>query len=263
VLGRSNRKLIGMVINVPTKPSSTTVKMHEQQARLFRDKATKIGFEQAAKEMRLPLPPDMPVVRKSDPALFGYQPFTSYIMSRSAGDITEPIRIPTSKLITVVEIVEDIPKGTRPLDEPLKAQIKQSVAQIKWVESAEQTAKSLYAMVGTSGNLDHLASVDTNYRPKVVTMGPGEGTIAFATDYVVNNAAFELKPGEVSKLLKGENGWYIVQGVSVAPASREQFEKDKLTMYSTYNNEKQQRFFGQWFQNLKKEATIKDYRIGY
>lgn len=263
VLGRSTRKLIGMVINVPTKASSTTIRMHEQQARLFRDKALKIGFEAAAKEMQLPIPPNVPIVRKKEPALFGYQPFTNYIFKLSPGDISEPIKISSSKVIAVVQVLEDFPKGPKPLDEEVKGQIRQVLAQRKAVESMEQTAKSLYAMVRPGQSLEILASVDSNYKPKLVTMGPAEGTMAFATDYVVNNAAFALKPGEISPLLKGENGWYIVQGVSVTPASKEQFEKDKLTMYSTYNNEKQQRFFGKWFENMKDIADIKDYRIAY
>ncbi len=263
VLGRSTRKLIGTIINVPTKASSTTVRMHEQQARLFRDKALKIGFEEAAKEMRLQIPPDVPVVRKNEQPLFGYKPIINYIFKLSPGDISEPIKIPQAKVITVMEVIEDVPKGTRPLDDQGKTQIRQLLAQRKAVDAMEQTAKSLHAMIGPGESLDKLGAVDTNYKPKVVTMGPAEGTMAFQTDYVVNNTAFALKPGEISQPLKGDNAWYIVQGVSVAPASKEQFEKDKLTLYGTYNNEKQQRFFGQWFQKMKNIADVKDYRIGY
>lgn len=263
VLARTNRKLVGITINLQTKPSSTTLKIHEQQARLFRDKATKIGFEQAAKEMQLPMPPDQPIVRKNDPPLFGYKPFSNFILARSTGDITEPIKIPTAKVIVVVEVVEDIQKGARPLDDQVKMQILQTLAQRKWVESAEQTAKSLFAMVRPGESLDKLGALDSNYKPKLVTMGPAEGTMAFVTDYVVNNAAFTLKPGEISPLLKGENGWYIVQGMSVQPASREQFEKDKISLYQSFSEERQRRFFGEWFQKLKDAATIKDYRLGY
>ena len=60
------------------------------------------------------------------------------------------------------------------------------------------------------------------------------------------------------KLRKSAEGFVLIDVLS-----KEQFEKDKLTMYGTYNNEKQQRFFGQWFENMKNIADVKDYRIGY
>src|SRR5207248_3122009 len=99
-----------------------------------------------------------------------------------------------------------------------------------------------------------------NYKPFVVTMGPAESVGNLGTEYVVNNAAFSMKAGEISQPVIGENGIYIIKLLELKPAEKGAYEAQKTEEFKNLSQEKQQRFFNKWLDDLKDEAKIVDYR---
>jgi len=261
VVGRSRRTIRVGTIAIDIRSSSQTTKMIAQQANIFREKATKDGFDQAAQAQNYRVIGDAPVVtKKGSSPMFGYMPWVNYLFDLSAGDITQPVRIPNSHVTVVAQISEVLPAGVKPLDTLLRDQIKQTLAKRKTIEALAPRAKELRAMLNPGDDLSKLSSVDSMLKPIPVTMGPAESTPGSGSDYVVNNAAFSMKPGEISQPLQGENGYYIIKLMDLKPADKNQYEAQKTKEFQTLNQEKQQRFFGQWIDELKEKAKVIDYR---
>ena len=260
VLATTQRKPIVAMVNVPLHASSQTTRMIEQQARVFREQASQKGFDQAAKDMNTRVISEAPPVSKKGQPLFGSFPFTNYILELKVGDITEPVKVNQVGATVVAQVVEDIPKGVVPMDDKIKDYIKKTLSRRKFVASAAAKAKQLRAMISPGESLEKLGSVDSNYKPKIITMGPAESVAGLGTEYAVNTAAFALKPGETSAPIKGESAYYIIQLMSIAPASKESFEMSKPMVYQKLDAEKKERFFKEWYAKLKDEAKISDYR---
>ena len=261
VLSRTNKKLKVSTIPVDIKPSSQTTRMVAQQANIFREKAAKDGFDQVAQAQNLRVTADgPPVMKKGVSPMFGYMPFVNYIFDLSSGDITQPVRIPNAHLTVVAQVTDVMPQGVKPLDSTVKEQIKIAVAKRKSVEALAAKAKELRAMLAPGDDLSKISAVDSMYRPMTVTMGPAESVQGLGTEYAVNNAAFAMKAGEISQPFPGENGYYIIKVLDLKPANKAQFDEQKTKEFEKLNQEKQQRFFGQWLEELKEKATIVDYR---
>jgi parvulin-like peptidyl-prolyl isomerase len=260
VLEKSNRTINAATIPVTLKSSSQTMRAVEQQARVFREQASKKGFDQAAKDINYRVISDVPPITKAGQPIFSSRPFVNYVLTLSPGDITEPFKAQALKATIVAQVTENIPKGTAPLDADLKLRIRHTLAHKKLIESLQAKAKELRAMVGPGEGLDKLRSIDSTYSPKMLTMGPGESVSGLGTEYIVNTTAYQLKTGEVSQPLKGDNGYYIIQLVAINPASKQTYEAQKQQLFQQLNQEKQQRFFSAWFDKLKEQADIVDYR---
>jgi rRNA maturation endonuclease Nob1 len=261
VVGRTKRKIKVGTIPVDIRPSSQTTKMVQQQANIFREKAVKDGFDQAAQAQSLRVTSEAPpVVKKGSQPMFGYMPWVNYLFDLSSGDITVPVRIPTARLTVVAQVTDALPEGVKPLDSLMKEQIKVAIAKHKSIEALASKAKELRAALSPGDDLSKLTSLDSNYRPTQVSMGPAESTPGVGTDYAVNNVAFAMKVGEISQPIEGEGGYYIIKLIDLKPADKKQFDAQKTQEFEKLNQEKQQRFFGQWLDQLKDKAKVIDYR---
>ena len=261
VVARSKRKIKIGTIGVDIRSSSQTTRMIAQQANIFREKAVKDGFDQAAQTQNLRVIADGPlVVKKGASPMFGYMPWVNYLFDLSAGDITQPVRIQNAHLTVVGQVVEVIPAGVKPIDSVLKEQIKQTIAKRLTVEALAPRAKELRAKLAAGDDLSKLTGVDSTLKPTQISMGPAESAPGLGTDYAVNNAAFMMKPGDISQPIQGESGYYIIKLMDLKPADKKMFEAQKTKEFESMSQEKQQRFFGQWIDELKEKAKVIDYR---
>jgi peptidyl-prolyl cis-trans isomerase D len=260
VAGRTQKTLKVATIPVNLHTSSQTQKMIQQQANIFREKASKDGFDQAARASNQRVTSDVPPITRKAQPLFGYRPFSNEIMTLSAGDITQPIRIPSAKLIVVAQVTEVVAEGYRPLDSNISSQIKTTLAKRKAVEDLAAKAKELRSKLSAGDDLGKLAAIDSNYKPFQVSAGPAESVGGLGTEYAVNNAAYAMKPGEISQPIEGESGYYIIKLIDLKPADQKMYDMQKTKEFETLTQEKQQRFFGQWIEGLKDKAKIVDYR---
>jgi peptidyl-prolyl cis-trans isomerase D len=261
VIARTNRKLKIGTIPIDIRPGSQTSRMIAQQASIFREKAAKDGFDQTAQAQNLRVVADGPVVMKKGTApMFGYMPWVNYLFDLSAGDITQPVRIPGGHITVVGQVTEVVPKGVKPLDSLIKEQIKTTLAKRKSVEALAPRAKELRAMLAPGDDLSKLSAVDSTLKSMQTTFGPAESAGAIGSDYSVNNAAFSMKVGEISQPIQGDAGYFIIKLMDLRPADKKLYDAQKTKEFETLAQEKQQRFFGQWLDELKEKAKIVDYR---
>ncbi len=261
VLGRTNRTFKIGTIPIDIKASSQTAKMLQQQANIFREKAVKDGFDKAAQAQGVRVISDgPPIAKKGESPMFGYAPWVNYVFDLSTGDITDPVKIPNAKIIVVGQLTEILPEGVRPLDSLLKEQIKNILVKRKAVEDLAGRAKQLRDMLSPGDDLSKLSASDSTLKPSIVSMGPAESVAGLGTEYTVNNAAYAMKVGEISQPIQGEAGYYIIKLLAMKPADKNQFEAQQTKEFESLSQEKQQRFLGQWIQQLKEKAKVIDYR---
>lgn len=259
--GRTHNAIFVQTIPLEIKASSQTTRMTQQQATIFTEQAKKKGFDQAAKDMDLRVISDAPLVTKKGQPMFGYPPFTSYIFELSPGDITSPVHIANIRLTTVAQVMDVVPKGTRTLDEELKKVVKGEVAKQRMVDAVASKAQQLRGMLQPGDDLQKLVSVDSTLRVQRLTAGPAESVPQLGTEYELLNAVYNIKPGDITPAVKGVGGYYIAKLIELKPTDKNEYNKQKPQFFMNLAQEKEQRFFGEWLQNLKDNAKVKDFRI--
>ncbi len=260
VLDKTQRKPIVAMATIPLKASSQTTRMLAQQAVVFKDQAGKKGFDQAAKDMNQRVITEAPPISKKGQPLFGSMAFNNYMLELATGDISEPMKVPQMHATVVAQVVEDIAKGVVPMDDKIKDYVKKQLGRKKFVASASARAKELRGMVGNGESLDKLGAIDSNFRPRALSFGPAESAPGLGTEYAVNNAAFSMKPGQISDPIVGDYAVYLIQLVAIAPADKQMFEGQRLAMMQKLGQEKNRRFVETWFNKLKDDAKVIDYR---
>ncbi len=259
VLGRTKRKLVVVSVPVSIKASSQTLKMLGQQAQIFHDAATKGDFDKVAAASKYHVVTEAPPITKKGQAMFGSKEVNDWIFEAKKGEVSSPMTIAAAHMMIVAQVTDVQPEGVKPLDE-VKEQIRMMVARRKRVDAAAPEAKQLRAMLGPNDDLSKLAASDSSLKMQQATIGPAESAPGIGTEYAINSAAYSLKPGEISQPIRGENAYYIVKLISLAPATKEQFAQQKPTLLKTLLQEKQQRFITQWIEKAKENAKIVDYR---
>jgi parvulin-like peptidyl-prolyl isomerase len=165
-------------------------------------------------------------------------------------------------MIAVGQVTEITPKGFKKFDE-VKETIKSELAKKLRVESVKARAEQLRNSIPAGQGLEALAAAsgDSTLKPVTMTLGPAEAAQSFGVEYVINHAAYNvLKPGEVSKALKGESAYYIVQLLDMKKADPAGIKAATTTIRGQITNERQQRFITKYIENLKKKAEIQDFR---
>jgi peptidylprolyl isomerase/peptidyl-prolyl cis-trans isomerase D len=262
VLERTRKMIQGISIPYEVKSSGKTAQMATQQANIFRNRAEKEGFDEAAKALGKEVITDVPPLEKNGQALFGLQSFNDWVFKADKGDIREPLKVTQGQMVVVGQVYDILPKGFKKLDE-VKESIKSEIAKKLRVESIKARAEQIRNSLQPGQSLDALAAStgDSSLKPVTMTIGPAEAAQSMGVEYVINHAAYDqLKPGEVSKALKGENAYYIVQLVDLKRADPAGIAAATTTLRNQLTNERQQRFISKYIENLKKKADIQDFR---
>lgn len=149
------------------------------------------------------------------------------------------------------------PEGIQALSE-VKEQIKTTLTTNKRKERAKKQAEAF--MTKLSGKtFDRLAGADTAL---VKTAGPvaRQGFIpGIGQDPAFAGATFRLtKPGQLSGLVEGERGYYLIQLVERQPIDETKFASEKETLRQQLLQQKQTQLYTDWYENIKSQAKIED-----
>jgi peptidyl-prolyl cis-trans isomerase D len=259
VLGRTKRRLLVTNVPVDIKPSSQTLKMLSQQAQIFHDQAEKGDYDKVAASSKLHVVTEAPALTKKGQAMFGSKEVNDWVFEAKKGEISQPMTIAAAHMTIVMQLSDVQPEGLKTVEE-VKDQIKTEVARRKRIESVAGQAKQLRATLQPGDDLGKLGLNDSTLRSKQVVVGPAESVMGIGEEYGINNAAFSMKPGEISQPIRGQTGYFIVKLISSAPATKELLGAQKTQLLKTLLQEKQQRFLTQWIDKTKENAKIVDYR---
>jgi len=163
----------------------------------------------------------------------------------------------------VVFSVADIqPEGYQPFDE-VKQTCKSKVEFEKRKVLAGDFAKKIQQEVDNQLPMEKIAQDDPT--KTVMFDSTAEFTMSQTIPKVgripeITAAAFTLQPGVVSPMLDTDRGFYFIEVLNRTPFDEAAFNQQKEAIRTRLLNQKTQRFFTQWYENLKKKSNIVDNR---
>lgn len=185
----------------------------------------------------------------------------TWMFRSKPGAISAPV--PTENGYFIFEVADHRAAGLRPLNTvevEAKARLMHSLRLQRAKEAAEQARPALVG--GASA-----AEVAAKFHGKVtdadgVTRNGYVPAVGDREPKVIG-VLFAMQPGTWSPPLVGQTGAFVEQLVEHKAPTEEDFQKQAPQVRESLLNERRQVAFVEWMQNLRRKASIKDYRDQY
>ena len=118
--------------------------------------------------------------------------------------------------------------------------------------------------LGPADSVGKLVQIDSRLLYGVTgPFAPASFVPGVGRDFEFMAQAALLKPGQISKPVKGISGVYVIQLLSRTPFDSTTFKIQKLTMMQQTMQQMKGRIVNDWLQNLKTTASIEDNRAQF
>ncbi|NJD21436.1 MAG: hypothetical protein FIA82_02025 [Melioribacter sp.] len=263
VVDRSNEDFVlEKIVNKIQVSASTSDKLFTD-AQDFSFIAKKDGYESEAKLMKYSVI-ETPTFNEESQALPGIgvnQAIVKFAFENSVGEISDVFRVQAGYVVAMVSDV--IKPGLKKFDD-VKAQVKNFVLKEKRLAKSISIAKDIRSKMSDAGDASvaksiwAAAKVDTTSEFTAVGNIPGIGREFAFSDHSLN-----AELNKWSQPVKGSLGSYLIKVNYRVKFDQGTFEVEKPTIKKQLLQAKKSRFFGQWIQDLKKEAKIVDNRYQF
>jgi peptidyl-prolyl cis-trans isomerase D len=170
------------------------------------------------------------------------------------GTVSDPIPTPQGPVIVVVTGKQE---ARLPKLEEVKDKVRDAVVTSKALDAARARAREVVATLKTAPDFEaaaKAAGLDVQKTPDFVTRGsalPGLGVSVEA-----ENAAFSLKPGEVSDVISTETAAAVVKVIARQDVTEEQLKTGRTALREELLNERRGRFFTSYLSKAKEKMKI-------
>jgi len=216
------------------------------------------GFEQGAQRLGLTVREQAPFSRGSFIEGLGYIPrIIDFAFNNKPGAVSATIE--SSKAIYMVKVVEQIPERIKPLDQ-VRQTLVEKIRRERSEEAGLERARRIRQAALTGGDLAAAAlsaGLETTDTPPFTEDGaiPGIGT---GTGFAV--AAHLLPVGTVSEPVKGNAEWFLIQVTERPEVDMTGLPAQHDELLQQIRQEKASRFIALWYDGIRKDADIKDWR---
>jgi peptidyl-prolyl cis-trans isomerase D len=161
----------------------------------------------------------------------------------------------------IVAMVSDVIKpGIRKFEE-VKPMIKNRIIKEKKFTKALSVMSDISSKIGDVGDAAIAKSVFSNVRIDTTAEFTTVGNIpGIGRDFAFSNYAVKGEIGKWSKPIKGESGAYLIKVTSRTQIDQTTMNTQMAALKKQLFDQKKSRYFGQWVQDLKKDAKIVDDR---
>ncbi|ROL56430.1 hypothetical protein D9V84_08355 [Bacteroidetes/Chlorobi group bacterium Naka2016] len=241
--------------------SRNTERIINRNARLLKEKVEKgVPFDSAAKELEV-------TVRTTDffernKPVLGSNYLSALAFEGKVGDVLEPFELKNQGII-VAQIVDERKGGYVPLED-IRERIKFTLMKRKKLDLLEKKAKEIYAKVKNFGTLAIAKQNDTTLNVLEWLDIKNNGFIpGVGQDWAFTSKVFQLPLNSISEPFRGERGYYIIEVFrKVMPDDVSIKNETRKTMQSIMANWRQSAYM-MWFNKIKENAKIKDYRAKF
>ncbi|MCJ7458514.1 MAG: peptidylprolyl isomerase [candidate division Zixibacteria bacterium] len=249
-------------IALKVAPSEVTFNKIKSRIDEFLLKARKMGFDKAAAEEKLDVKESGMFIKGSFIPDLGFSAEANkFAFENKPGKISDPIE--SQVFYYVVQVKERKPAGIPPLSdaEPF---VKQALLNKKQYELAYQKGTKIYEEIKKGKDFKKAAEENNEkvmdsgefYRSSYVS-GVGQIPEFAGTAFALNEKGQVCSPVELT------TGTYILQLVSKSAVNDSLYQTQSDSLKVNLLRRKQYDFYTQWFDNLKKNAKIQDFRDQY
>jgi parvulin-like peptidyl-prolyl isomerase len=178
------------------------------------------------------------------------------------GEVIDPTELKNIGL--VVAQVSDIQTGGVVPFESIKEKIKAKLLGNKKLDALKSKAENIYSQVSSLPVLSSFVSTDPTVSVKSADGVKNNGVVpGFGQDYPFTIEAFRLPLNQISKPVRGERGYYIIQVVSRTVPSDNEIKAGMNDFLVQLRNQFKSAGYYQWFNKLKEDSDIKDFRTKF
>ncbi len=242
-------------------PSPLTLETAQELASNFAESAKEEGFKVSADNYKYEVKqtPEFPK-RNYIPGFGQLKSAVEWAFNEDVNTVSNVYR--TAQGYVVFEVAEVLPEGYRPLDE-VRQICKSRVEQEKRLELAGEFAGKVQDQLNQGMGMQEIAqNTETNTisfdSTSMFTRAQPSPKIGRAAEVI--GAAFSLEPGKISGMLETDRGYYFVKVKDRTEFDPESYKTQKDAIRARLMNQKSQRFFAEWYENLKEDADIEDNR---
>ena len=241
------------------KPSRSTQEALRDDTDYFIEIASEEGFDKAVLNEKLTSDTTSYFTKSGFIPKLGMQrKITESVFHSKIGKITRPYFIENQGFV-VCQVLDIQKEQTKPLKD-VESTIRNILVRKKKKERAVEAAQKLREKITSDEQFEQLAAQDSLEVQESEFFAMSGYVRKVGRDVNFNGAAFALEPNEISQVVKGNRGAYIIQLIEKQPFDESTFELQKENLKNTLLEEKQRRAYNNWYSNLKKNAKIKEYR---
>jgi parvulin-like peptidyl-prolyl isomerase len=240
-------------------PGPETLEAIGERIETLAERAEEEGLKQAAEELEMEVK-QTGFFREGSgfvPGLGRASDAVLYAFSEDPPAVGGPYENETG--VYVVSLRERQEAGVRPLEE-IADRVRAGLKRERQRELARERAEAFGEVLADAGDLEQVAAMLSvtleetemftrrDYVPGVGQMNEFVGT------------AFGLPVGGISNLVETSRGFYFLQTAAREEADMERFAEEKETLKIDLLRQKQNQAYTDWFESIRAEAEIKDYR---
>jgi parvulin-like peptidyl-prolyl isomerase len=158
-----------------------------------------------------------------------------------------------------VQLTDVREAGIQPLDD-IKQQLRQKLLVDKKMDKLKARAEDLAAKLQAQG-IDAAPTIDPTAEVRVMTQLRNNGQLqGFGNEFDATQAAFKVPVGNVSKAIRGNRAWFVIQPTSRQEADMSKFAAERTFTVQTLSGTAKNAAYSLWFQKLREHAEIEDLR---
>lgn len=175
--------------------------------------------------------------------------------------VAEPFR--SGQSMNIYQVIEKKAEGFQNFDSIKVTVIKPLVEKEKKYAVLMSQANDLVTKI-TNGDVLSLKDIAPQYMYETVdSFFVSRPSPNIGQDYALSNKVFSMKPGELSKPIKGTKGVYIVKLNSISDFNEQDYLAKAPDIKKEILSTRRQAVVGEWLQKMQEEAVIVDNRDKY
>ena len=260
VFGKEKKEFKVAMINKPVVPSSRSKQLVKKKAEDFYYQLDKgQNLDSLAKENAIVVQTSGEIVKDGQVPLAGSNKKTiRSFFENKAGFITEPVKVQGG--YAIYESIEKKPEGYLNFDSVKVTMVKPKVINKKKYVILEGIAKDLESKIANQ-DLFSIKEIAPQYTYETIdSFKVSVPNPKIGQDYALSNEVMSMKPGEISKPIKGAKGYYIVKLKSITEFDQQDYLLKAQDIRKELLTSKRQSIVTDWLSKMQADAEIVDNR---
>jgi hypothetical protein len=132
----------------------------------------------------------------------------------------------------------------------------------KQLDALKDRATRARAQLAASDSLSKLKTIDPGFEVTPytdVTRNASFPGVGF--DFALTSSVFNLRPGVISDVVRGDRGYYVVQVANRTQPTDQEFTTERDAFTKEFITQRRQTLFQEWLTKERERAEIVDHRM--